>query len=66
MLQWTAAGDGPSLQVFIHHTDGDREWAYDRESAVGRFDEGLDEARDRGWLVVDMASDWATVYREGD
>jgi phosphoserine phosphatase len=62
MLQWTAAGEGPSLCLYVHHTDADREWAYDRESAIGRLDRGLDEARDRGWTVVDMAGDWKSIY----
>jgi len=62
MLQWTAAGDGPNLMVYIHHTDAEREWAYDRESHIGRLDEGLDEANDKGWLVVDMKKDWKVIY----
>ena len=62
MLQWTAAGPGPRLMVLIHHTDGEREWAYDRESHVGRLDRALDEARDRGWTVVSMKDDWLRIY----
>ena len=62
MLEWTTAGDGARLGVLIHHTDADREWAYDRESHVGRLDRGLDEAADRGWVVVDMQEDWNTVF----
>ncbi len=62
MLQWTAAGDGSSLCLYVHHTDADREWAYDRESRIGRLDQGLDEARARGWTVVDMKSDWKRVF----
>ncbi|MEM1330969.1 MAG: HAD family hydrolase [Planctomycetota bacterium] len=62
MLQWTAAGDGPRLVGLVHHTDAAREWAYDREGHVGRLDAALDEANDRGWLVVDMARDWDTVF----
>lgn len=62
MLEWTASGPGPSLCVLIHHTDADREWAYDRASAVGRLDRGLDEAGLRGWTVVDMAREWETVF----
>ncbi len=62
MLQWTAAGDGPRFMMFVHHTDAEREWAYDRESAIGHFDQGLDEARRRGWTVVDMKRDWKVVY----
>jgi hypothetical protein len=62
MLQWTSAGPGPRLAVYVHHTDAEREWAYDRESSVGRLDKGLDEARARGWTVVDMKQDWSTIY----
>jgi hypothetical protein len=62
MLQWTAAGDGPSLMVYIHHTDSEREWAYDRESHIGRLDKGLDEANTKGWTVVDMEKDWKVIY----
>ncbi len=62
MLQWTAAGDGPSFCLYVHHTDEEREWAYDREGHVGRLDKGLDEAEARGWTVVDMKSDWKVIY----
>ena len=62
MLQWTAAGDGPSFMLYVHHTDADREWAYDRESHIGRLDKGLDEAEARGWTVVDMKTDWRIIY----
>ena len=62
MLQWTAAGAGPRLMLYVHHTDAAREWAYDRKSHIGRFDKGLDEARARGWTVVDMKQDWKVIY----
>ncbi|MEM9381474.1 MAG: HAD family hydrolase [Planctomycetota bacterium] len=62
MLQWTAAGDGPRFMALVHHTDGDREWAYDRESPVGRLRWALDEAAEQDWTVIDMARDWETVY----
>jgi phosphoserine phosphatase len=62
MLQWTADGDGARLMGLVHHTDAEREWAYDRESPVGRLDKALDEARDEGWTVVDMAREWRVVY----
>lgn len=64
MLEWTAAGDGPRLSILLHHTDADREWAYDRDSHVGRLDRGLDEADERGWLVVDMKADWRVIFPE--
>ena len=62
MLNWTEAGAGTGLMVYIHHTDSDREWAYDRESHIGRLDKGLDEANEKGWIVVDMKSDWKYIY----
>lgn len=62
MLQWTAAGSDPRFIGLIHHTDARREWAYDRQSRVGHLDKALDEARQRGWTVVDMAADWARIF----
>jgi phosphoserine phosphatase len=62
MLQWTAAGAGPRLAGLLHHTDARREWAYDRESHVGRLDAALDEAGAKGWVVVDMKRDWKRVF----
>jgi hypothetical protein len=62
MLQWTAAGAGARLIGLVHHTDAEREWAYDRESPVGRLDKALDEAREKGWTVVDMQRDWELIY----
>jgi phosphoserine phosphatase len=62
MLQWTTAGPGARLGVIIHHTDAEREFAYDRDSHVGRLDAALDEAAQRGWTVVDMKRDWARIY----
>ena len=62
MLQWTTAGDGPRFALYVHHTDADREWAYDRESHIGRLDQGLVEARKNGWTVVDMKQDWKVIY----
>ena len=62
MLQWTEAGKGKRLLVYIHHTDAEREWAYDRKSHIGRLDKGLDEAKENGWTVVDMKNDWKVIY----
>jgi hypothetical protein len=62
MLQWTTVGRTPSLGLVLHHTDGEREVAYDRESAFGRLAEALDEAPSRGWIVVDMKQDWRRVF----
>jgi hypothetical protein len=62
MLEWTAAGGGPRFLLLIHHTDGVREYAYDRKSAFGRLDTALDEANAKGWTVVDMKNDWKTIF----
>jgi phosphoserine phosphatase len=62
MLEYVTSGEGPRLGVLIHHTDAAREWAYDRESHVGRLARGLDEGPGRGWVIVDMAADWARIY----
>jgi phosphoserine phosphatase len=62
MLQWTTAGAGPRFALIVRHTDAAREWAYDRESSIGRLDRALDEAQARGWTVVDMARDWRAIY----
>ncbi len=62
MLQWTTAGQGPRFALYVHHTDAKREWAYDRKSSVGRLDKGLDEAKVKGWTVVDMKQDWMVIY----
>jgi len=62
MLEWTTAGDGARFGMLIHHTDAEREWAYDRDSHIGRLDRGLDEAGERGWVVVDMKRDWAMIH----
>ncbi len=47
---------------YVHHTDAEREWAYGRQSNIGRLDKGLDEAREKGWTVVDMKQDWKIIY----
>ena len=62
MLQYTAAGDGERLMMLVHHTDAERESAYDRNSHIGRLDKALDIAVDKNWLVVDMAKDWRVIY----
>ncbi len=62
MLQWTAAGQGIRLMLIVHHTDAEREWAYDRKSPIGRLDKALDEAKVRGWTVVDMKQDWKVIF----
>jgi phosphoglycolate phosphatase-like HAD superfamily hydrolase len=62
MLQWTAAGSGKRLMGLVHHTDAKREWAYDRQSPIGKLDKALDEAKSRGWTIVDMAAEWRRIY----
>lgn len=62
MLQWTTMAPGPRIGLMVHHTDAEREWAYDRKSSIGTLDKALDEAPTRGWLIVDMKKDWKVVY----
>lgn len=62
MLQWTSSGPRRSLCLFVHHTDGVREYAYDQDSHIGRLAEGLTEAKQRGWTIVDMRQDWTVIY----
>ena len=62
MLEWTAAGSGMRLMGLVHHTDADREWAYDRKSHIGTLDKALDEAQAKGWTVVDMKKDWKRIF----
>jgi phosphoglycolate phosphatase-like HAD superfamily hydrolase len=62
MLQWTCDVAGPRFCLYVHHTDGEREWAYDRTSSIGKLDKGLDEAKAKGWTVVDMKKDWKIIF----
>lgn len=62
MLQWTAAGTGARLMLLVHHTDADREYAYDRDSQFGKLNVALDEAKAKGWVIVDMKNDWKTIF----
>lgn len=64
MLEYTTGGEGPRLGILVHHTDADREFAYDREGHIGVLNRGLDEGPDRGWVIVDMADDWKQVWPE--
>jgi hypothetical protein len=64
MLEWTTTGPGPRLGLLLHHDDTAREFAYDRESSVGRLARGLDEAAARGWSVTSMKNDWKRVFPE--
>jgi hypothetical protein len=62
MLQWTTAGSGPRFALIVHHTDAEREWAYDRKSHIGTLDKAWDEAVAKGWTVVSMKDDWKTIF----
>ena len=62
MMQWTASNTHKSFMLYVHHTDSVREWAYDRDSHIGRFDKGLDQAMQDGWTLVDMKNDWTVIY----
>jgi len=62
MMQWAASGDGLRFILYLHHTDSIREWAYDRDSHIGRLDKGLDEAKKKGWTIIDMKDDWKVIY----
>ena len=62
MLEWTTSGKGARLGLIVHHTDAEREWAYDRESHVGKLNTALDAAKGRGWMVMDMKADWKQVF----
>jgi hypothetical protein len=62
MLLWTTGANGPRLGGIIHHTDGAREVAYDRQSAIGKLNTALDLAPKNNWLVVDMKKDWRTIF----
>ena len=62
MIQWTTAGPGARFGLIVHHTDADREYAYDLQSSVGRLDKALDEAKRQGWTVMDMKQDWKRIF----
>jgi hypothetical protein len=62
MLQYTTTGGGPRLGLIVHHTDAEREYAYDRKSQIGKLDKALDEAPRYGWQIVDMKRDWKVIY----
>jgi phosphoserine phosphatase len=62
MMQWTASNKYKSFMLYVHHTDAEREWAYDRDSPIGKLDKGLDQALKDGWTVIDMKNDWKIIY----
>jgi hypothetical protein len=65
MLEWAKGGSGVRFALVVHHTDAEREWAYDRISSVGKLDKALDVAQAEGWTVVDMKNDWKTIFPFG-
>ncbi len=65
MLEWAKGGGGVRFALIVHHTDAEREWAYDRTSSIGRLDKALGAAQAEGWTVVDMKNDWKTVFPFG-
>lgn len=66
MLQWTMTGGGARFAGIVHHTDAAREYAYDRPSKIGQLDKAWEEAKAKGWTIVDMKSDWNKVFPQGD
>jgi phosphoglycolate phosphatase-like HAD superfamily hydrolase len=62
MLEYTTSGAGLRFGMIVHHTDSIREFAYDRGSAIGKLEKGLDDATSKGWLIVDMVTDWSKIY----
>ncbi|MFC5050747.1 HAD family hydrolase [Rubritalea spongiae] len=64
MLQYTSAGEGPRFGLIVHHTDADREFAYDRDSHVGQLNKALDDSKTQNWTIVDMKKDWKIIYPE--
>jgi len=66
MIEYTMAGEGRRLGLFVHHTDADREYAYDRKSHVGTLDKVLDRADAEGWIIVDMKKDWNQIFPAGE
>lgn len=62
MLEYTAQGGSKTFMGLVHHTDADREWAYDKDSSVGKLDKALTEAQEKNWAVVDMKADWKVVF----
>jgi hypothetical protein len=62
MLQWATSGKGPGFALIVHHTDAEREYAYDRDTHVGRLDKALDAAQKNGWAIANMKADWKVIF----
>jgi hypothetical protein len=63
MLRWTTISGGVSLGAIVHHTDAEREYAYDRQANFGRLDVALVAAAANKWTVIDMKKDWKVIFR---
>jgi hypothetical protein len=63
MLQWATQSSGKRFGLIVHHTDAEREYAYDRKSSFGKLDKALDAASANGWIVVSMKDDWKRMFR---
>ena len=66
LLEWVTSGEGPRLALLLHHTDGEGEFAYDRNGSAGRLDQGLLLAKEKGWTIVDMTKDWNRIFPRSD
>ena len=66
MIEYTMAGEGRRMGLYVHHTDDKREFAYDRKSHVGTLDKALDQAGANGWIIVDMKNDWRQIFPAGE
>ncbi len=64
MMEYASKGTYPYLNVLVHHTDSEREFAYDRDSHVGRLDQAMQRALEEDWVIVDMASDWSEIFAD--
>jgi len=62
MIRWTTSGQGNRFALLVHHTDAEREWAYDRDSPIGRLGKTLEDAEQRGWIVASIRDDWRRVF----
>jgi phosphoglycolate phosphatase-like HAD superfamily hydrolase len=63
MLEYTQDGGGARLMMLVHHDDATREYAYGPESKIGTFSDALmEEAKQRGWVVISMKNDWKRIF----
>lgn len=64
MLAWTTAGKGARLGMIVHHDDAEREYAYDKETAFGKLEKALTDAKSHGWIIIQMKNDWRQLFKE--